>query len=347
MSEQIKVYGFCENKCRREVMLKSEVEERFDKIPSINAEQLAGITVQVKANTAKIDILKNLGIGGIHRDFVIRSNLKVGEETTVFTFDSETFDDNLEEYAYYMWYLRNTAHGRDMMFSNIKDSGITNFENLSGSVEVRFKNMWGTDLAYQKCPLIVASDGYFYFDFDVFLMGIGQYIEKYSSGYVNGFTGCYITMQPYLYEKTEGSESDGIKYWNNTPVSAEFSFGSHFEFVARKTGYDMSKLPNGGELPEVSGTRNYNELENKPSINGVTLKGDLTTEQLGLGGSGDSGEHTHEGYVSVDTYNALLERVVQLEAKVNSMPTITFSDTEPIEVAENNIVMVYEAAESE
>lgn len=36
-----------------------------------------------------------------------------------------------------------------------------------------------------------------------------------------------------------------------------------------------------------SGTDNYNDLRNKPSINGVTLQGDLTGEQLGLGSSSD------------------------------------------------------------
>lgn len=35
-----------------------------------------------------------------------------------------------------------------------------------------------------------------------------------------------------------------------------------------------------------SGTTNYNELENKPSINGVVLSGNKTSEDLNIGGGG-------------------------------------------------------------
>ena len=40
------------------------------------------------------------------------------------------------------------------------------------------------------------------------------------------------------------------------------------------------------EIPE-SGTENYNELTNKPSINGVELSGDKTAEELGIGAPSD------------------------------------------------------------
>lgn len=39
--------------------------------------------------------------------------------------------------------------------------------------------------------------------------------------------------------------------------------------------------PGGGENPDVS-TNNYNDLENKPSINSVTLIGDKTTDDLDI-----------------------------------------------------------------
>ena len=35
-------------------------------------------------------------------------------------------------------------------------------------------------------------------------------------------------------------------------------------------------------VPSSSGTRNYERLENKPQINGVTLTGNLTSEMLGI-----------------------------------------------------------------
>lgn len=37
-----------------------------------------------------------------------------------------------------------------------------------------------------------------------------------------------------------------------------------------------------GEIVRGSGASDYNELENKPSINGIELSGDLTTADLGI-----------------------------------------------------------------
>lgn len=52
-----------------------------------------------------------------------------------------------------------------------------------------------------------------------------------------------------------------------------------------------------GSIPggSTGGTSNYNLLLNKPSINNITLQGNLTSAQLGLaGGSGGTGGMTYE-----------------------------------------------------
>lgn len=50
----------------------------------------------------------------------------------------------------------------------------------------------------------------------------------------------------------------------------------------------------------ADGTNNYNLLLNKPSINNVTLQGNLTSEELGLeSGSGSTAEMTYEEALAV------------------------------------------------
>lgn len=48
------------------------------------------------------------------------------------------------------------------------------------------------------------------------------------------------------------------------------------------------------------GTSNYNDLSNKPSINGVTLSGNKTSEDLGISGGGGLAFHTCNQYESED-----------------------------------------------
>lgn len=64
--------------------------------------------------------------------------------------------------------------------------------------------------------------------------------------------------------------------------------------------YDYNALDN---LPEDSGTIDYTDLTNKPQINGVTLQGNKTTEQLGL--------------APLDEFDDLTEDVVDLKSTVD------------------------------
>ena len=57
------------------------------------------------------------------------------------------------------------------------------------------------------------------------------------------------------------------------------------------------------------GTSNYNELSNKPTINGVTLSGNKTSEDLGISGGGGGSLHSITksinslSYTSTNTVN--------------------------------------------
>ena len=70
-----------------------------------------------------------------------------------------------------------------------------------------------------------------------------------------------------------------------------------------KLGGILANVQETGTVGGGSGTggiNNYNQLMNKPSINNVTLQGNLTTEQLGIEtGSGNSGEMTYEEALAI------------------------------------------------
>ena len=46
-----------------------------------------------------------------------------------------------------------------------------------------------------------------------------------------------------------------------------------------------------GTMSSVPNSNNYENMSNKPQINGVELTGNRTSEELGLGGSGEVTRH--------------------------------------------------------
>lgn len=60
-------------------------------------------------------------------------------------------------------------------------------------------------------------------------------------------------------------------------ISTSFSSGGSLSTSISGGGGTTINIGGGS-----SGTNNYNQLINKPSINGIELKGDLTLEQLGI-----------------------------------------------------------------
>lgn len=60
MAEEIKVYGFCENKCRRETMTKEKIEELFENV----AENLTALQKSLtELNEALGEDIESLGNG--------------------------------------------------------------------------------------------------------------------------------------------------------------------------------------------------------------------------------------------------------------------------------------------
>ena len=60
-------------------------------------------------------------------------------------------------------------------------------------------------------------------------------------------------------------------------------------------GYVKKHSGGGG-----GGTTNYSELSNKPQINGVTLDGNKTSEDLGISGGGGASMVVYNEYIVTD-----------------------------------------------
>jgi len=102
--------------------------------------------------------------------------------------------------------------------------------------------------------------------------------------------GLKVSIQPFLYKQNE----------SRTSVDVEESFGLATQDMYMEVytlGGILSTIGGSGTVEDggSGGTSNYNLLSNKPSINNVELKGNLTSDQLGLqGGSGESTEMIYE-----------------------------------------------------
>jgi len=108
------------------------------------------------------------------------------------------------------------------------------------------------------------------------------------------FNGLSIKIQPFLYKQNE----------NKAPVDFEGTFNLHTSYMelnVYKLGGLLSTIGGSGTVEGGSGgTNNYNALVNKPSINNVTLQGNLTSAQLGIeGGSGGTLEMTYEEALAI------------------------------------------------
>ena len=92
----------------------------------------------------------------------------------------------------------------------------------------------------------------------------------------------FLNMAPPFSELSTYAVDDIVLYTTglykcHTPVVTPGSWTG-------STNWQVYKLSEGGS--GGGGTSNYNDLTNKPSINGVTLSGNKTTSDLGITASG-------------------------------------------------------------
>ncbi len=117
-----------------------------------------------------------------------------------------------------------------------------------------------------------------------FLMGVGVRGSEF-------LKGVSIRTRPFLFDVSDPNAGP-----DSVLALDEYLKGDlYLKLTIAPIGYDLSAVAGSGGDGLPAGTSNYNLLDNKPSINNVTLKGNLTSEQLGLpGGTGGSAEMTYE-----------------------------------------------------
>lgn len=107
------------------------------------------------------------------------------------------------------------------------------------------------------------------------------------------FNGIRLFVQPYIYERVNGTLK---KVEGNIRLSGKYNLSIY------KLGGILANVQGSGTVEggASGGTDNYNLLLNKPSINNVTLQGNLTSEELGLGSdTGSAVEMTYEEALTI------------------------------------------------
>lgn len=88
----------------------------------------------------------------------------------------------------------------------------------------------------------------------------------------------------------------------NTPVTADILNNQTETLEAIEQYLEDNPIEQGGGSG-TGGTKNYEELENRPKINGVELVGDLSAEDLGLTGGGETGTTNYEDLTNKPSIN--------------------------------------------
>ena len=102
-----------------------------------------------------------------------------------------------------------------------------------------------------------------------------------------------VYIWPFIYERVDGKLEQ---------LEGNLRISGNLLFNAYKLGKILASAGTGGDVSGNTGegTSNYNFLSNKPSINNVTLQGNLTSDQLGLGGNtGSMAEMTYEEALAI------------------------------------------------
>lgn len=82
------------------------------------------------------------------------------------------------------------------------------------------------------------------------------------------------------------SSSDTIPYsWQYNTFSEDYVWKKYSDVIPNpdvETDTALSKISIDGQVFKIEGVNDYDELSNKPKIEGITLEGDLTAQDLGL-----------------------------------------------------------------
>lgn len=210
-------------------------------------------------------------------------NSSIGTYTTVINFHEE-FNPNLPDDACY-----------DVLFGDIENRCYIAFSSDIGG----WINFHGNNASFTDIEQIDFNDGQIY-ENAISWGGPGGMVHKHDHYRLR--TGDNQKQLAFIQMSSTDDSSYSFRPYNvisggTEPQSGHVSLGwnnSRFKCVYAEAfelnGSKITAWPTGGG----GGTTNYNNLSNRPQINGHILTGNQTSGNLGLASS----SHTHSGYAS-------------------------------------------------
>ena len=240
-----------------------ELQEQIDGM----SELLGNVASAVNANAKKLEALDQIGswVCSDQNSFSFGKKIPYGTYTEVASIPLSSVIDSFGGYTYYLYTLKD-KNGTLIQMHHENDYK----KELEGFLLVNFAigQYFG---AQQAVPL---SPVYYENIENIIYMGSLNLMTINGRPSANDIR---LSIWPFVYERVDGKLK---KLEGNLEVSGQL----HFQ--AFKLGTVLSNVSGSGTVPGSSsgGTSNYNLLTNKPSINNITLQGNLTSAQLGLEG---------------------------------------------------------------
>lgn len=252
-----------------------ELQEQIDSVGKL----AGGMAAAINTNAKKLELMER--IGNCQTIFRVVGGVDYGSENYngKLCSISKSHLSGLNNVTYYLYVLNGNIVLTDLGNNN---------DIYEGSIYVTL-NIGYSESFLQRVPICRGVPG------------------EYVSAPVNIVAACgppagegeygeiSVRVQPMLCKQDENREPSFVKGEN-----FHIAMDGNSKLYIYKLGGVLASVQ-GTDIVEESGEiNNYNLLRNKPSINNVTLQGNLTSEQLGMsGGAGSADEMTYEEALAI------------------------------------------------
>lgn len=233
-------------------------------------ELLVGNISNINIHSKNLNLLNQMGLEVYHRE--IKESVKCSGGTSLFQVDKSEFAEGVwNNKTYYLYHLYGALNTYDYVDSTDTYEG----QMFVGLNVYSIGGLWNNwfPIVPTQCNGVLSVNA-------IDLWGIyGPPIQS----------GIQINIQPMLYKKDSQGQVSSV---DNTKWSA-----INMHLIVYKLGSILQSTLSSSDMGGSSGGVNdYTQLLNKPSINNVTLVGNLTSAQLGLENSSSGGGETEMTY---------------------------------------------------
>lgn len=253
----------------------AELQEQIDSV----SELVGDIASAVNVNAKKLEMLDQIGSYVYsNQNLALGKLIPYEESTEVLRIPLSSVIDSLDDITYFLYTLENsTGNFITMYHENDYEKELEGFLWVSFAIGQYF----GT---HQIVPIAPMYTGDISYVCSINLMTVAGRPTA---------NDIILSIRPFVYERVDGKLK---KLEGNLNVNGKLCFRIY------KLGKVLTSVSGSGTVAggTSGGTSNYNLLTNKPSINNVTLQGNLTSKQLGLeGNSGSTSGMTYEEALAI------------------------------------------------